>query len=777
MKIGMSRALLCPLLTMAVGCYGGSDGEDGEDPTRVPGGEGVDEDDEGRDSPDLPPGVDGPGTCVDTEVYFKEELWTPIVSKRCVACHNPNGEGKHTDLVLQMPDYPGYLEMNRQTMENISRLEIDGVPLLLLKPSGQVDHQGGAVLPEGSAEYEVMAEMIDRFDAPTHCVDDASIKAFFKGLVELDEVGTLRRATLALARRLPTAEEIAAVEGRGIDSLDDVLNQVMEEPAFSERLMEMLNDKLLTDAYLPGEDAVNTVDMERFPNAKWYAAAPDPTAARNMTNDMIAREPLELAAWIVRNHQPFTDVLTADFTIVNPYSARSYDIPLDVFDNPDDPGEKIPWNFEDLPQSGMLTTPVFLNRYPTTPTNRNRHRSRMVYDLFLATDMLRLAERPLDISAQLGHNPTMNNVECSVCHNNMDPLAGAFQNWDEVGHYSPPEEGWFGDMVPAGFGDIEVPPEEVPNALQWLTREIIHDPKFSLAVVHLVYTGLTGQEPLIEPTDPNDEDYLPRIRAFEAQDWVFKNAASRFVGSNYELRVVIRDLIKSAYFRAVGAKEALSAERALELADMGTARLMPPEQLHDRVVATTGYAWQKAGANALLSGDYYRYYYGGINSKSLTNRLTEMNGVMASIAERMANEVSCQVTGLDFAKDPALRLLFPNVELTDMPGVLGAEDRIRDNIVYLHDHLLGERIDADDEEVERTFQVFMGVWEDGQAGMLDPVAPYPTAVPGPCQATTDPATGEPLPPERVLVEDPTYTARAWMAVLNYMLADYEFLFE
>ncbi len=763
---GWALAALATSL-MLVGCYRGgpqlADDEE-EDPS-----------DDARDGASLV----GPGTCVDTDKFFKENIWTPVLSKKCIGCHNPAGIARNTDLVLQMSDYPGYLEVNQQTVANVARLEIDGMPLLLAKPSAKVEHGGGLQLSDDTDEYALLADMIERFKAPAHCENDGDIDRFFDGIQELDEEGTLRKATFLLGSRIPTAEELDAVRGAGIDAIDPVLDVVLREEAFYVRAQEILNDMLHTDAYRIGDDAVETVDVSMFPNAFWYEDIEDNDTMvlmRQRTNDAIAREPLEIAVHVLRNELPFTEVFTADYTIVNPFSARSYGLDLAMFANPNDENERLPWTFEQYPQAGLLTTSVFLHRYPSTPTNRNRARSRYFYKFFLATDVMRLAARPLDATQIQSHNPTLNVEACTVCHANLDPVAGAFQSWDDVGRYRP-MDGWYGDMVAPGFGQKELPYEEAPRALSWLAEQMIEDPKFSLAMVHMVYTGLTGQDPLEEPMELEDVDYLARIRAFEAQDYVFKKIADGFVTSGYDLRFVIKEMVKTPYFRAVSTDEDLDAQRYMELADMGTARLLPPEALHRRLVATLGVGWRKNGVDALLSGNYFKFFYGGIDSVSVTDRLTDMNGVMANVAERMANEMACTMTAADFTRLPEERVLFPEVELTAMPGAAADEAAIRANLVYMHDHLLGEALGPNDPEIDRSYAVFEAVWQDGQAGLLLPETPYPTALPGPCRATTDPATGMAIPAELQIIEDPDYTVRAWMAVTTYMLGDFRFLYE
>lgn len=752
-------------------CYGGTAHSPGDDDDPE-GGDGGDT----GDAPEL----DAPDACVDIDDYFREQVWAPVLKQKCYACHNPAGAAKASDLVLQGTDFPGYLDVNRQTVANLAQLEIDDTSLLLLKPSAVIEHGGGAQIEIDGPEYAALAEFVERSKAPVHCVDDRDIRAFYADLSLLDEAETTRKAVFLLAGRLPTEIELAVVEAAGFEGLDEVLEQVTHEEAFYDRLIEIYNDVLHTDAYLAGDDAVDTVDTQKFPNARWFDDLPedDVAAARNATNDAIAREPLMLIDWVVRHDEPFSTILTANYTLANPWSARSYDIPMDRFVDPADANEWVPIQFPDFPHAGLLTTSVFLNRYPTTETNRNRARSRVLYKFFLATDVLRLAVRPIDVTSIDDFNPTLYNPNCSVCHDNVDPIAGAFQGFDELGRYRPSDEGWYSDMRPPGLGDAQIPFDQSKRALQWLAPWLVRDRRFALAVVHTMFTGLTGQEPLTEPIDEAAPDYLQRIGAYEAQDYTFGQIADAFMADNWELRTVLKALVKTEWFRARGTDVPLSDTRTTELQDMGTARVLSPELLHRRIQATTGIPWRKGGTSVLLSADYYRFFYGGIDSASVTQRLTEMNGVMANIADRMANEVACSVTAFDFGKPVADRMLFPLVERTDLPGTPQGDAAIRANAVHLHEQLLGESLDEDDPEIQRTVGLFEALLADGHARMADTTNGRMTpSIAAACQAVVHPTTGDPLPEEQQVTEDPDYTVRAWMGVVTYLLGDYRFLYE
>ncbi|MGB5701203.1 MAG: DUF1592 domain-containing protein, partial [Polyangiales bacterium] len=256
---------------------------------------------------------------------------------------------------------------------------------------------------------------------------------------------TLRKASLELTGELPTDRQMQITAEHGQLGLEASLAEIMRDSAFSERMIELYNDHFLTDKYLGRENAIELLDEEIYPNLRWFERKyPDDDDTAQMTNDSLAREPLELIAHVIRTERPFTEILTANYTMANGFSALSLiglpDIPLGVGDNPETfQAVEIPG----IPHAGILTSAMFLNRFPTSDTNINRHRSRMAYWFFLDIDINQFGSRPVDASDDFGDNPTLENPNCTVCHVTMDPVAGLFMNWNESGEYSGEGE-WFG---------------------------------------------------------------------------------------------------------------------------------------------------------------------------------------------------------------------------------------------------------------------------------------------------------------------------------------------
>lgn len=733
--------------------------------------------------------------CVSTEQFFKEEIWAPVMSQKCITCHNPSGAAKASQFVLQSSDWTGYLEANLATVERLAKLEYEGEPWLIVKPTGGVEHGGGVQFDRDSDEYDAFVELVDRIRNPVVCEGDTiNQDSYFADVELLDEVQTLRKASLTLVGRLPTPEEEMTVLNFGVEGLNQVLAGMMDEEAFFDRAVEIYNDYLLTDRYINDVDAIALLDGETYPGTYWFEAIDDEAErnlARRRSNEAISREALELIAHVIREGRPFSEILTADYVVVNPWSAKVYGV-NPSFADASDPNEFVEVQLPGIPHAGVLTTHMFMNRFPTTPTNRNRHRSRMVFKLFLATDVLKLAERPIDPTSIQDFNPTREAAACTVCHANIDPVAGTMQNFDEMGRFVPPEGGWYPEMFAPGFGDIALPTDQKTKSEQWLAKQIVADPRFAASMVNIVFEALTGHAPLTEPNDPAAPDYLAKLVAFDVQNAELSRIADAFVAADFDIELVFREIIQTPYFRAIGfapswdeetAASPEAAQRLAELEPVGTAQWLTPEQLERKIRAVTGYPWQRSvgSTNYLLSFNEYRIFYGGIDSDTIVERMRVPNGIMSNVSARMANEVACWNTARDFTKAAAVRNLFPYVEPGFEPEdangfeIPAVTEAIRANIQYLHQHLLGEELDIDDPEIDRTYALFLEVWRDGRRGIG--LGEYEVGLPGECQANVEFWSDQPLSDNERITNDPNYTIRAWMAVMTYLLGDYRFLHE
>lgn len=729
--------------------------------------------------------------CVTNKDHFSKEVWKPVLEQRCFSCHNQSGQAKFSNFVLQPSSQTGYLDTNLEAFAEIARYEVEGKSVLLQKPLGDLNHEGGPVLQEDSPEFKALAGMIERVKNPVICEDSETLDKHFDDVELLTPEETLRKTTLNLGGRLPTPEEFAVVEEKGIDGMDQVIDNLAKEDVFYVRIKEMFNDMFLTDRYLGNSNAVGLLDGDIFPESRWYQdrdendlTNEDPAeveAANLYANNSVAREPLELIAYVVRNDRPFTEIITADYMLVNPFSARIYGAEAS-FANKLNQNDWQEGKITGQPHSGILTSPMFLNRFPTTATNRNRHRSRMIYQFFLATDVMALAERPLDPTSIEDFNPTLYNPSCTSCHAVIDPLAGAFQNWNARGSYEPPENGWFEDMLPPGFGETKIAFEERTESLSWLAAEIAADPRFATATVHNFYRGLMGHK-LVRAIGEDPVTYDNLAIAHDIQVEYFEKLSTEFIANDYNAKYVLKELVKGPYFRIKNIPETSDEATRTQYAEMGVGRLLTPEMLDRKIESVTGLPWAESydiTRRVLLRTDRYRILYGGIDSDGVTERIDSPNGIMANVQWRMANEMACRTTALDFTTENMEdRRYFKFVDPSFVPEddnnfpVEGAILAIKQNLQHLHWHLLGERIEIDGPEMERSYNLFYDTWKEGSEKVkLEEISDRLR-----CRSTRDPLTGEDFPAERRIEIDRNYSVRAWQAVVTYLLSDYEFLYE
>lgn len=735
------------------------------------------------------------GECLSSQQYFAEKVWIPVLSKVCMKCHSPDGLAaqKNADLLLLPSGYPGFMDSNLAIMSSLARTEFDDVSVLLRKPIGEMNHGGAAVLSKDSPEYAALEEFVRRVKQGDSC-QVAPTAHTFEDVQMLDPPGTLRKASLNLLGQLPAPEQLQALQGASDDALSTAIDELFTQDAFYVRLKEIYNDRFLTDRFMGYNGyAINLLNDKMFPQAVDDTYDLISEEERGKINRAVAREPLELVAHVVKNDRPFTEVLTAKYTLVNPYSAKMYNSGAAFMDATnenewvesqimyfDDAGALLPY-----PTAGVLTSPMFLNRFETTPTNRNRHRARVVFDLFLATDILAIGDRPLDpVASARFANPTREDPSCNACHKVIDPVAGAFQKFDDYDQerYRPDRE-WHAEMFPPGYGSDEMTIDQYPYALNWLGDRIAQDPRFVRATVQQIFTALTGQKPLAYPSNPEAKDFSSQLKAWEAEDQFFRSAGEAFVGADasYNLKRVFKAVILSPYFRAANATAKLSAERAVELAAIGTGLMETPEVLSRKITAVVGFPWSRGYDKREWLQSDYEILYGGIDSDTVVDRLRAPNGVMASVQWRMASEVSCASTAWDFSRPTNERKLFPFVSPTDVPedamGVAnaGAEALIRQNLQYLHQRILGESLAVDDPELSRTYQLFIDTWNEGRANVK--AKTENESLTYACRARVNPYTGVDLADGEKLEKDANYAVRAWSAVVTYLLADYKFLYE
>ena len=670
--------------------------------------------------------------------FFLNNISGPIVQAKCVNCHVEGGVSGHTRLVLYSSSNPDHGALNLAVFENFLADVEDGGDLILNKIQG-VGHGGGVQVAAGSDDFTNMERFLGLLGHGDDTGPGLSPETLFDTVTMASPGKTLRRAALIFGGEIPTREEREAVDKGTEEDLRNAIRNLMTGRGFHEFLIRSANDRLLTDRKL-GEYA-NIIDEANdnwvgIPNKNWELkeeALAEGLQAHEYPpwNQWMyrlqygaGRAPLELIAHVVENDLPYTEILTADYIMANSVAAEGYGAST-RFDDPSNPNEfkpsrivsyyrddesKItearinfatrvidPGNLStDYPHAGILNTTSFLRRYPTTPTNRNRARSRWTYYHFLGLDIEKSAARTTDpVALADTDNPTMKNPACTVCHRVMDPVAGAFQNYGEQGDYrdewggldsldnfykNPPDgshtpyqygDSWYRDMREPGF-DGEVAPN-AENSLQWLAERIVADDRFAEGTVKFWWPAILGIEVATPPEDRNDSDFEAMLLASNAQSAEVERLAEAFRtgttgGTPYNLKDLLVEIVLSPWFRAESIEDDDPA-RLAALQTAGVERLLTPEELAWKTQAITGYAWgrhltrRSEDISYLTDKRQYQLLYGGIDSDAVTERTDDVTALMAAVAQNHATQVSCPIVRREFLLWPdEKRRLFGGID-------------------------------------------------------------------------------------------------------------------
>jgi hypothetical protein len=417
----------------------------------------------------------------------------------------------------------------------------------------------------------------------------------------------LIRASVDLRGVHPSEEELKTIEANP-NLYTDFVDRYLEDPRFVETAKQLFNHRYLTRT---GSTYGRMV----------------PGYTNNEVGTAIGEEPLQLLSYIVENDLPYSEIVTADYTMANPILAHVWDL--------DYPEGEFGWQpafyTDGRLHSGILGMNAIWMRYPSMGGNANRHRANAVFKMLLCDDYL---ARPVVINRsavdQLIADPEdaiNTNAACQSCHSTLDPLAAHFYGWfpmndeEDMSIYRPErEEGWrdYSGKDPAYYG--------VPTAnIVELGEAIAQDERFVDCAVKTVMEGL-GQ------------------RVIDEEDWSeFQSHREVFVDSQESIRHLVRSVVLSDTYKTKTFETDELAER------IPTVKVVNPYQLSSIVEDITGFKWTFNGVDALTNtGMGLPVLLGGLDSSTVTQRNFLPSVGMVFVQERLAQAAGWQVASDDF---------------------------------------------------------------------------------------------------------------------------------
>jgi mono/diheme cytochrome c family protein len=428
--------------------------------------------------------------------------------------------------------------------------------------------------------------------------------------------------------------------------------------------------------------------------------------------------------------------------------------------------------FSGVPHSGVITDEIFLNKYTATETNMHRNRARMIYWFFAAKDLLAIegnrdaAELEFeDFGNSVGvTDPTNANPDCAVCHNIMDPVSAAFEDYDLTGVYDTrnvDNMAHHDDNIGWGLSSAQIQTVGSVSSnydnreLQWLGEQLAADPAYARGIAQIVLKGMTGQEVLGEPSLESPAEYR---QAYAEQARLISNAASEFAGSEFNIKALIYAVAKSAYYRATNITSSALED---DYAQLGSVRYLPPQVLNQKLKAINSSGWGVSTGGRNNTQDLRsiddRMFLGGKDSSEKFRDVDSVGGIISAAIDRMVVEEACDIVEHEFNDlDKLERLLFmgidDDVDLTasSAAGRIAQTKAIRATISHLYLAILHKEVSGDSEEVDIVFDLFVDVLQ--------------------AQVNTDCNTGAGAATQA------NYVREAWYAVLIYLISDYRFVY-
>jgi hypothetical protein len=498
-------------------------------------------------------------------------------------------------------------------------------------------------------------------EAPAPAVDEA--------IPEMSATRLLERASLDLRGIRPSIDELDAVEADP-DSVDASIDSFLQEERFGARVRSMF-----AEIYLTRQDS-------------WYVSAADygledePGWA-----DAVGDEPLRILSTIAEEDLPYTDIVTADWTMADEQLGAAW--PLD-YPHGATGWQKVHYT-DGRPVAGVLTTNGMWWRYMSNGSNANRGRANAVSRILLCSDYL---TRPIEFDRNVNlldegavTEAVKTNEGCLGCHATLDPMASYYWGFyyyfydsavDTTGYHAEREHLWstVTETAPAYYG-------ATGYTLEDLGEQIAADPRLTACVVEQVFGLLNRRSVQLDDTAA----LLAHQEAFAA-------------GGN-TLRPLFASVMAGPEYRSGATDEARYTP----------VKMVSADQLASQVEDLTGFRFTYAGYDMLGTDTYgLRTLAGGVDGVYNTSPASQPTATMLLVQERLAEGAAAYVAEADRADLDHARL-FTEISFAETPDT--GRDAMVTQIQRLHLRIFGQRVAEDGPEVAANLELWQDLYAAG----------------------------------------------------------------
>ena len=482
---------------------------------------------------------------------------------------------------------------------------------------------------------------------------------------QMSPVEVLERASLDVRGVRPTTAEIEALEADP-SALDSMIDTFLHDDRFEGRVRDMWSEIYLTrsEAYLISGSVYGLDD------ASFQASVGD--------------EPLRILGHIAANDLPYTDLVTADWTMADDNLAAAW--PIDHQGS----GWQRSHYTDGRPAAGVLATNSMWWRYTSTDSNANRKRANAISRILLCNDYL---SRPIEFDRNVNlldedavTEAITTNPACISCHSSLDPIASYlfgfwwfdYTNPLEASTYFPERElRWksYVNASPAYYG-------EAGYTLADLGHQIAADHRFPECATEQAYELLLRRDSTLADTD------------------ALTGHRNNFIEGGLTVRALFTSILADPRYRS-GATDAEGyVPKKMVTADL----------LASQVEDLTGFRWTY-GSYDMLGTDAVgvRTLAGGADGYNVTSTATTTNATLVLVQERLAEAASSYVV----ANEPD-RLF--TVDFSETPDTNRAA--MAAQVQALHLRLFGKRVAADGDEVDAALTLWSSLYAVERDGTM-----------------------------------------------------------
>lgn len=528
------------------------------------------------------------------------------------------------------------------------------------------------------------------------------------------------RASMAIRGLRPTPDELARVEADAA-ALPALVDEWLASDAFGATIEDLHAELFLlrddTNYQLPVQGVLEDMGLNQGDLHRSTVEAP-----------------LRLVREVVLEDRPYTDILTADYTVADEVVAAIYGLPFD----PAGPAWQHTRWVDGRPQSGLLSDSQIWRRHVSNAANFHRGRANFVSRTFLCEDIGArdvFVAGGVDISDPEAVATAVSTDDgCVACHNALDPLAAFFWGYKEqlqrgavlTAYDADCEWDWAQGEPPLGNYRVEhwcYPLKfwDVAEADDWEYWGLKPPGYFGQPAVDVTDLGrLIADDPrFAQCTARTFAGYLTQTDRLDVPEAWAQELAGVLEGSAFSARALVKAVVLSEPFL-----RAASTGPDDFVAGLQTIR---PEQVTRTVLDLTGFAWVANEDDRdcplygnecwetvdLANSDVYgfRSMMGGIDGYTVTTPVHTPTPTMVLALGQLADEAAGFVVEQDFLLPAADRKLLGAIEAGDT-----GEPAVRAQIALLYRRVLGEDLATDAEDVTLSYLL----WQAATVRTADP---------------------------------------------------------